>query len=135
MKPTQIECAKGSLNQICPETTVSGDIRLSPFYEVEDVKDAIERCALCERTASHGPRSLVVRLRLADLELPTDLFGAVFANGRTGVKLRWRLLAIDAFSTPHHRQADMPPRSMPSRRPSGACAADMVHLQARPHAH
>mmetsp|Transcript_95449 Transcript_95449/g.267345 ORF Transcript_95449/g.267345 Transcript_95449/m.267345 type:complete len:219 (+) Transcript_95449:1-657(+) len=43
MKPTQIECAKGSLNQICPETTVSGDIRLSPFYEVEDVKDAIER--------------------------------------------------------------------------------------------
>merc|ERR1711957_371735 len=31
------ECAKGSTNQICPETTVHGDIRLSPFYEVEDV--------------------------------------------------------------------------------------------------
>jgi len=43
MKPTQIECAKGSLNQICPECTVSGDIRLSPFYEVEDVKKAIEQ--------------------------------------------------------------------------------------------
>jgi len=43
MKPTQIECAKGSLNQICPETTVSGDIRLSPFYEVEDVKAAVEQ--------------------------------------------------------------------------------------------
>mmetsp|Transcript_18068 Transcript_18068/g.51407 ORF Transcript_18068/g.51407 Transcript_18068/m.51407 type:complete len:188 (+) Transcript_18068:63-626(+) len=42
MKPTQIECAKGSLNQICPETTVSGDIRLSPFYEVEDAQQAIE---------------------------------------------------------------------------------------------
>jgi len=42
MKPTQIECAKGSMNQICPETTVSGDIRLSPFYDVEDVKSAIE---------------------------------------------------------------------------------------------
>mmetsp|Transcript_78358 Transcript_78358/g.196735 ORF Transcript_78358/g.196735 Transcript_78358/m.196735 type:complete len:541 (+) Transcript_78358:65-1687(+) len=43
MKPTQIECAKGSLNQICPETTVSGDIRLSPFYDVEDVKAAVEQ--------------------------------------------------------------------------------------------
>jgi len=43
MKPTQIECAKGSLNQICPETTISGDIRLSPFYEVEEVKEAIEQ--------------------------------------------------------------------------------------------
>lgn len=43
MKPTQIECAKGSLNQICPETTVSGDVRLSPFYEVDDVKASLER--------------------------------------------------------------------------------------------
>eukprot|EP00928_Gymnodinium_smaydae_P015281 TRINITY_DN15620_c0_g1_i2.p1 TRINITY_DN15620_c0_g1~~TRINITY_DN15620_c0_g1_i2.p1 ORF type:complete len:536 (-),score=128.78 TRINITY_DN15620_c0_g1_i2:206-1813(-) len=43
MKPTQVECAKGSLNQICPECTISGDIRLSPFYEVEDVVKAIEQ--------------------------------------------------------------------------------------------
>jgi len=43
MKPTQIECAKGSLNQICPETTVSGDIRLSPFYEVDEAKAAVEQ--------------------------------------------------------------------------------------------
>lgn len=43
LKPTQIECSKGSLNQICPETTVSGDIRLSPFYEVEDVVETIEQ--------------------------------------------------------------------------------------------
>jgi len=42
MKPTQIECLKGSVNQICPECTVHGDIRLSPFYEVEDVVKAIE---------------------------------------------------------------------------------------------
>lgn len=42
MKPTQIECAPGSLNQICPEAKVSGDIRLSPFYEVEDVVHAME---------------------------------------------------------------------------------------------
>jgi len=43
MKPTQIDCAKGSANQICPECTVHGDIRLSPFYEVEDVVDAMEQ--------------------------------------------------------------------------------------------
>jgi len=43
MKPTQIECAKGSLNQICPETTVSGDIRLSPFYDVDEAKAAVEQ--------------------------------------------------------------------------------------------
>lgn len=42
LKPTQIECAKGSLNQICPETTVSGDIRLSPFYDVEDAVKKVE---------------------------------------------------------------------------------------------
>jgi len=42
MKPTQIECAKGSTNQICPECTVHGDIRLSPFYEVEDVVEKVE---------------------------------------------------------------------------------------------
>jgi acetylornithine deacetylase len=43
MKPTQIECAKGSVNQICAETTVHGDIRLSPFYEVEEVVTAVEQ--------------------------------------------------------------------------------------------
>lgn len=43
LKPTQVECARGSLNQICPETTISGDIRLSPFYEVEDVMAHVEQ--------------------------------------------------------------------------------------------
>jgi len=42
MKPTQIECQKGSFNQICPETTVHGDIRLSPFYDVKKVMEAVE---------------------------------------------------------------------------------------------
>merc|ERR1712151_788167 len=42
MKPTQMECKKGSLNQICPEASMQGDIRLSPFYNVEEVKKAIE---------------------------------------------------------------------------------------------
>ena len=53
MKPTQVECAKGALNQLPPWTTVSGDIRLTPFYDpvvvmetvngyVKDINDNIE---------------------------------------------------------------------------------------------
>jgi len=42
MKPTQIECAVGSLNQIPPWATASGDIRITPFYDYRDVKSAIE---------------------------------------------------------------------------------------------
>jgi acetylornithine deacetylase len=43
LKPTQIDCCKGGLNQICPECTVHGDIRLSPFYDVEDVYNCVEQ--------------------------------------------------------------------------------------------
>lgn len=65
MKPTQIECAKGSLNQICPETTVSGDIRVSPFYDVEDVKNAIEQYVKdinesMDQVPTRGPHSKFV---------------------------------------------------------------------------
>jgi acetylornithine deacetylase/succinyl-diaminopimelate desuccinylase-like protein len=53
MKPTQVECAKGALNQLPPWTTVSGDIRLTPFYDpvvvmetvngyIKDINDNIE---------------------------------------------------------------------------------------------
>jgi acetylornithine deacetylase len=34
MKPTQVKCAVGSINQIPAWAEVSGDIRLTPFYEV-----------------------------------------------------------------------------------------------------
>jgi len=43
MKPTQIRCAPGGLNQIPPDATVSGDIRLTPFYEVDEVKAFLEK--------------------------------------------------------------------------------------------
>jgi len=43
MKPTQVECARGSLNQIPPFCTFSGDIRLTPFYDIKDVKTTIEK--------------------------------------------------------------------------------------------
>jgi acetylornithine deacetylase len=42
MKPTQIECAKGALNQLPPWTTISGDIRLTPFYDAGVVMETIE---------------------------------------------------------------------------------------------
>ena len=32
-KPTQVECAKGALNQLPPWTKISGDCRLTPFYD------------------------------------------------------------------------------------------------------
>ena len=38
MKPTQVKCAVGSLNQLPPWVEISGDVRLTPFYEVADVR-------------------------------------------------------------------------------------------------
>jgi len=42
MKPTQMRCAEGGLNQLPPHATISGDIRLTPFYSVADVKACVE---------------------------------------------------------------------------------------------
>jgi acetylornithine deacetylase len=42
LKPTQIECSVGSLNQIPSHCTVSGDIRLTPFYDMEQAKRSVE---------------------------------------------------------------------------------------------
>jgi acetylornithine deacetylase len=43
LKPTQWKVPEGSLNQIPGECTVSGDIRLTPFYRIEDAMSAVER--------------------------------------------------------------------------------------------
>ena len=43
MKPTQMECAKGALNQIPPWTTISGDIRLTPFYDPVVAMETVEK--------------------------------------------------------------------------------------------
>jgi acetylornithine deacetylase len=42
MKPTQVECAKGALNQLPPWTIMSGDIRLTPFYDAITVMETID---------------------------------------------------------------------------------------------
>ena len=42
MKPTQVKCAVGSLNQLPPWTEISGDVRLTPFYDVGACRAAMD---------------------------------------------------------------------------------------------
>lgn len=42
MKPTHVNSVEGSLNQLPPLCTISGDIRLSPFYKIADAKRSVE---------------------------------------------------------------------------------------------
>ena len=42
MKPCQINCTPGALNQLPPETTIEGDIRLTPFYDIKEVQKTID---------------------------------------------------------------------------------------------
>jgi acetylornithine deacetylase len=43
LKPTQWSVPEGSINQIPGECTVNGDIRLTPFYRIDDAMSAFER--------------------------------------------------------------------------------------------
>ena len=43
LKPTQCASAAGSINQIPPTCSVSGDIRLTPFYDVDDAVREVEQ--------------------------------------------------------------------------------------------
>ena len=65
MKPTSIKCASGSLNQIPPHVTISGDIRLTPFYDTKKVMAAVEGYVKevnegIEKLPRHGPCSKYV---------------------------------------------------------------------------
>lgn len=42
IKPTQIRCTPGALNQLPPECFIEGDIRLAPFYDIKKVRSAID---------------------------------------------------------------------------------------------
>ncbi len=65
MKPCQISCTPGALNQLPPSCTVEGDMRVTPFYSVSVVKAALERWvaeinanpACVENADAHGPHS------------------------------------------------------------------------------
>ena len=51
MKPTQIKCSEGSINQLPPWTEIQGDIRVTPFY---DIKDCLEKVEGYIRDISNG---------------------------------------------------------------------------------
>jgi len=38
MKPTRVKCPPGGLNQLPPWVEISGDVRLTPFYEADELK-------------------------------------------------------------------------------------------------
>jgi acetylornithine deacetylase len=42
LKPTQIRCTPGALNQLPPECIIEGDIRLAPFYDIKKVREAVD---------------------------------------------------------------------------------------------
>jgi acetylornithine deacetylase len=68
MKPTAWSCPEGSLNQIKGEATISGDMRITPFYPVPAVRAAVDgyvadinkKLASFHNAAVHGPFSKYV---------------------------------------------------------------------------
>lgn len=64
-KATQISTAPGALNQLPGELIVQGDVRLTPFYEIADVRKALESYVeeinndptIVETPLIHGPHS------------------------------------------------------------------------------
>ena len=60
MKPTQIRCSEGSVNQVPPWTEIQGDIRLTPFYDaetcLEKVKGYVETLNNGEERGESWPR-------------------------------------------------------------------------------
>ena len=89
LKSTQINCAAGSLNQICPLCTVQGDIRLTPFYEVAAARAVVE-AAVAEINANPNIVLNESRGPFSKYTLPTEsLQGTItlkwVTNGENGV--------------------------------------------------
>ncbi|CAN8274744.1 unnamed protein product [Cochlearia groenlandica] len=65
MKPTQWSYPGGGINQIAGECTVSGDVRLTPFYDVDEVMKKLQEYvddinSNIEKLATRGPVSKYV---------------------------------------------------------------------------
>ncbi|KAF0754841.1 hypothetical protein AaE_005180, partial [Aphanomyces astaci] len=77
MKPTRIESSTNGINQIPPWCKVTGDVRLSPFYEVHDlraklnayVNDLNANITSLESRGPHSKYSLPKENLVAKLEL------------------------------------------------------------------
>jgi acetylornithine deacetylase len=81
MKPTRLTGTTGSLNQIPPVASMSGDIRITPFYPPETVRAAIERY-VAEINARFGEEG--------DFPRRCPIAGNKLADGRTArIELKW----------------------------------------------
>eukprot|EP01104_Vermistella_antarctica_P015046 TRINITY_DN485_c0_g1_i1.p1 TRINITY_DN485_c0_g1~~TRINITY_DN485_c0_g1_i1.p1 ORF type:complete len:454 (-),score=133.87 TRINITY_DN485_c0_g1_i1:156-1484(-) len=101
MKPTQIETPKGGLNSLPPYTTVSGDIRLTPFYDVPEVKAAVqsyvdELNADLSLLPTRGPCS---RYEVPDLELRGKLELTFGSEDLTGIACKLDSAGFKALCT------------------------------------
>ena len=90
MKPTQVECAKGALNQLPPWTTMSGDIRLTPFYDPVDVMRKIngyvdELNQNMETIPTRGPCSKYT-LEGDDIDIKRGTLEITWADDETAVR-------------------------------------------------
>ena len=80
LKPTQIKCGSGSLNTIPPTCTISGDIRLTPFYDVHAAMRAVD--GYVRELNEGGLTDLPVRGPVSKYELPEE-------NLRGRVEIEW----------------------------------------------
>ncbi|CAM9110058.1 unnamed protein product [Discosporangium mesarthrocarpum] len=88
MKPTQMKCASGSVNQIPPHATISGDCRVTPFYGVVEVRKKIESYVA---DINAKPTQLPSRGPFSKYELPEE--------GRKGsLELTWLTDAEDGIA-------------------------------------
>lgn len=90
MKPTQVECAKGALNQLPPWTTISGDIRLTPFYDPVEVMRKIngyvdELNQNMETIPTRGPCSKYT-LEGDDIDIKRGTLEMTWADDETTVR-------------------------------------------------
>ncbi|RLN68556.1 hypothetical protein BBP00_00000952 [Phytophthora kernoviae] len=69
MKPTRIESSTNGLNQIPPWVKISGDVRLSPFYDMKDLIAKMQSCVAdlnANITSLEGKRGPVSKYTLPD---------------------------------------------------------------------
>ena len=91
MKPTQIKVPKGGLNQLPPTCTVSGDIRLTPFYDLGKVRARVEEY-VAEMNADIAS-TVPTRGPMSKYKLPED------AGGNVGkLEIKWGDTAMSGIA-------------------------------------
>jgi acetylornithine deacetylase len=103
LKPTQVMCEPGSLNQLPPNCTIQGDIRLAPFYDIHEVMRSVDALvaeinadpSILEGTTNRGPHT---KYTLAE---PTAQLGKIqwkwLGAGENGVACNLKSKGYDAI--------------------------------------